>query len=974
LAHIWQDLLGLERVGRHDHFFELGGHSLLAVQLAARLRQVLSRELPLQTLFARPVLHELAQTLTETTTVTQAIIPVADRSRPLPLSFAQQRLWFLGQLDPAASQAYHIPVALRLTGSLDQRALAAAFNRLVARHESLRTRFVSVEGQPCQQFDPADIGFTLSCQDLRPRDPALHAGLVAEIAEREAQVPFDFARGPLFRGQLLQLAAGEHVLLLTLHHIITDGWSLGVLVRELGAFYRAALAGDDNPLPALPIQYADYAVWQREQLDDKVLAAQRDFWRDQLEGAPALLTLPTDRPRPAVQTYAGRQVAFHLDASLLASLKQLGQRHHTTLFMTLLGAWGIVLSRLSGQEEIVIGTPVANRQHHELEGLIGFFVNTLALRVTCRDDLRVADLLAQVRARALTAYAHQDLPFEQVVEALQPERSLSHSPIFQVMLALNNTPAQELTLPELQFTPFEPAHVSAHFDLLLSLIETETGLAGALSYASDLFDAATVERMVGYLTHILTAMVADEMQLIATLPMLPASEQQQLLVDFNTTQTATQTDFPQEALIHTLFEAQAAQRPDATALVFEDQRISYGELNRRANQLAHYLLALGVQPDDRVAICAGRSLELITGLLAILKAGGAYVPLDPAYPTERLLYMLEDAAPVALLTQAAQVNRLTHSLPTVLLDTPEPLLAAQPTDNPPAQTLGLTSRHLAYVIYTSGSTGQPKGVMVEHRNVLRLIINSGFADISPNDCVAHCANMAFDASTWEIWSALLNGGRLHIVSQSVLLDPARFCASLIRGNVTALWLTAGLFNQYLDALKPLFGQLRYLLIGGDVLDPRKIQQVQQADSPPIHLINGYGPTETTTFAATYAIASPVNVAHSIPIGRPIASTQIYILDRQGQPVPLGVAGGIHIGGTGVARGYLNRPELTKARFLRDPFSPEPDARMYKTGDLGRWLPDGNIDYLGRNDFQVKLRGFRIEPGEIEAQLRQCHGV
>ncbi|MBD2786350.1 amino acid adenylation domain-containing protein, partial [Xenorhabdus sp. 3] len=598
------------------------------------------------------------------------------------------------------------------------------------------------------------------------------------------------------------------------------------------------------------------------------------------------------------------------------------------------------------------GTPVANRQHHELEGLIGFFVNTLALRMTCREDLSVADLLAQVRERALAAYAHQDLPFEQVVEALQPERSLSHSPIFQVMLALNNTPAQELALPELQFTPVEPAQVSAHFDLLLSLIETEAGLAGALSYAADLFDAATVERMVGYFTHILTAMVADEMQLIATLPMLPASEQQQLLVDFNTTQTATQTDFPQEALIHTLFEAQAAQRPDATALVFDDQRISYGELNRRANQLAHYLLALGVQPDDRVAICAGRSLEMITGLLAILKAGGAYVPLDPAYPTERLLYMLEDAAPVALLTQAAQVNRLTHSLPTVLLDTPEPLLAAQPTDNPPAQTLGLTSRHLAYVIYTSGSTGQPKGVMVEHRNVLRLIINSGFADISPNDCVAHCANMAFDASTWEIWSALLNGGRLHIVPQSVLLDPARFCASLIRGGVTALWLTAGLFNQYLDALKPLFGQLRYLLIGGDVLDARKIQQVQQADSPPIHLINGYGPTETTTFAATYAIASPVNVAHSIPIGRPIASTQIYILDRQGQPVPLGVAGEIHIGGAGVARGYLNRPELNKARFLRDPFSPEPDARMYKTGDLGRWLPDGNIDYLGRNDFQV----------------------
>ncbi|MBD1229037.1 non-ribosomal peptide synthetase, partial [Xenorhabdus griffiniae] len=898
-----------------------------------------------------------------------AFIKPANRHQPLPLSFAQQRLWFISQLDPAASQAYHLPVSLRLTGQLDYPALKASLDRLIARHESLRTRFVLVEGQPRQHIDPADIGFALSCHDLRLLDPALHTQRVAELADSEAQAPFDFTQGPLIRAQLLQLADDEHVLLLTLHHIITDGWSIGVLVQELVTFYRAALDGQPDPLPPLPIQYADYAVWQQEQLQGTAFTEQRDFWCSQLADAPALLTLPTDRPRPAVQTYAGNQVPVHIDADLLASLKELGQRHHTTLFMTVLSAWGLVLARLSGQNDIVIGTPVANRPHQELEGLMGFFVNTLALRISCHDNFRVTDLLAQVRERALAAYSHQDLPFEQVVEALQPERSLSYNPLFQVMLALNNTPAQELSLPGLQLTTIAQEHHSTHFDLTLSLSETEAGLVGELEYATDLFDAATVERIAGYFNNVLTAMVTDDTQLIATLPMLPASERQQLLVDFN----ATQIDFPQAALIHQLIEARAAQHSDTLAVIYEDQTLSYGELNHRANQLAHYLIALGVHPDDRVAICAERSLEMIVGFLAILKAGGAYVPLDPAYPSERLAYMLDDAAPVALLTQSGLTQSewfvQFNTLPTVLLDNPEPCLANQPTDNPNPQALELMPHHLAYVIYTSGSTGQPKGVMVEHQSLCNLIATQQHTlSLTTDSRVLQFASNSFDASIWECCMALIAGARLYLAKRTHLLPGAILSRYLTDQAISHILLSP----TALAAMDSLPDTLQTLLVGGEACPPTLVKRW----SPGRQMLNAYGPTETTVCATLYPCISSDESAtdNPPPIGRPIANTRIYILDAHGQPVPRGVAGEIYIAGAGVARGYLNRPELTTERFLTDPFSSQPDARMYKTGDLGRWLPEGNIEYLGRNDFQVKLRGFRIELEEIETQLSQCDGV
>ncbi|MCG3462320.1 amino acid adenylation domain-containing protein [Xenorhabdus bovienii] len=986
LAEIWQVLLGLERVSRYDHFFELGGHSLLAIQLAARVRQRLALELPLPQLFAYPVLADLATVLIDASVAAQTVILTADRRQSLPLSFAQQRLWFLAQLNPKASLAYHIPTVLRLHGQLDHTAFTAALDNLVARQESLRTRFVLIDEQPYQQIDDADIGFTLICQDLRGLDEASRLTRIDELMELETQTLFNFANEPLVRGQLLQLADEEHVLILTQHHLITDGWSVGVLIHELRALYCAALGEHGDPLPPLSIQYADYAVWQREWLQGDILTAQRDFWREQLQGAPSLLALPTDRPRPPEQRYAGSHVPVHLDADLLTALKALGQRQGTTLFMTLLTAWGIVLTRLSGQDDIVIGTPVANRPRSELEGLIGFFVNTLPLRIELGQcnavaELSVAELLAHVRERALAAYTHQDLPFEQIVETLQPERSLSYSPIFQVMLALNNTPTQSFELPGLSVSLVEQTHRSAHFDLTLSLIETVDDLNGYLEYASDLFDRATVERMVGYLTQVLTAMAADETQAIARLPMLSVAERQQLLVDFN----ATQVDFPQHGLIHQLFEAQVQRTPNAAAVIFEKHSLSYSELNRRANQLAHNLIAFGVRPDDRVAICVERGLDMIIGLFGILKAGAGYIPLDPEYPTERLVYQLSDSKPVILLTQKHLQTRFSiQDLSTWLLDDEihQNNVAKQPAHNPDSEQMGLQPHHLAYIIYTSGSTGHPKGVMLEHHNAVSLIhAQCRISEPRLGDRILQFVTVAFDISVSDIFPTLASGATLVLRPPHIKIPNITFVDFLRDQKITIINIPTAFWHHWVQEIMAGRGgfspYLHTVIVGGDKVEHRYLMDwLSCPETQSCRWFNAYGPTEITVTATALMIDDKhtPSITDNVPIGRPLSNTRIYILDTLGQPVPVGVSGEIHIGGMGVARGYSNQPELTAEKFVVDPFSDHPNARMYKTGDLGRWRTDGNIEYLGRNDFQVKIRGFRIELGEIETRLVQCHGV
>ena len=974
---IWQELLQLTQVGIEDNFFALGGHSLLATQVVSRVRQVFAVELPLRTLFATPTVAGLAHAVTSLQQARQQalrppLLP-AVRSAAMPVSYAQQRLWFLAQME-GSGRAYHIPLVLEVSGSLDISFLQRSWQAIVQRHEVLRTCYVLVEGEVVQQIrEEVDVSLRVDTESTAS------ATAIEQWLRRESEPGFDLAVDLPWRMALLRVENNRHILLITLHHIAADGWSLGVLAEELCQHYTALITTTGESLAALPplaVQYADYASWQREWLQGEVLDQQLAYWRQHLADAPALLELPTDHPRPAVQRYRGASLEFTLERSLVQDLRSLSAKEGVTLFMSLLAAFKALLYRYSGQRDLVVGTPIANRTMLESEPLIGMFVNTLALRSTLENEMRFADLLTQVRHLTQAAYEHQDIPFEQVVEALQPERSLSHAPLFQVMFVLQNNPQPDLSLPGLHLHWLTPPQESTRLDLTLSLMEHEGELLGWWEYNTDLFDKTTIERMVGHFQTLLAGIVANPQQCIGDLSLLTAAERHQLLVEWND----TQVDYPKDKCIHQLFEEQVARTPDAVAVVMareqrletRDQRLAddespvsslqsltYRELNARANQLAHNLRSIGVGPDVLVGICVERSIEMVVGLLGILKAGGAYVPLDPNYPQERLAFMLQDSDVPVMLTQA----HLTESLPpikvqVVCLDSDWVQIARNESNTPASD---VQAENLAYVIYTSGSTGQPKGVQIRHRALTNFLWTmKEKPGITPNDSLLSVTTLSFDIAGLELYLPLITGGKVIVLDQATTRDGLSLAQIITRSDATVMQATPVTWRLLLTSGWQGTSKLT-LLCGGEALPLDLARHLHPCGS---ELWNMYGPTETTIWSLLYPIQMD---DERIAIGRPIANTTVYVLDTTLQPVPVGVSGELYIGGDGLARGYLNCPELTTEKFISNPFG---TGRLYKTGDLARWLLDGNIEYLGRVDQQVKIRGFRIELGEIEAVLSQ----
>ena len=876
-----------------------------------------------------------------------------------PTSWQQQRLWFIDQLE-GGSAGYLVPLAVRLRGQLDREALQAALDTVVQRHEGLRTVFITAsDGAPVQEVAP-EARFALQIVDLSAHEQAERELQVRRHEAAETHEKFDLRAGPLIRGRLLRLQPTEHVLIVIMHHVVADGWSKGIFLHEFSELYRANLHGAEEPLEALPLQYADYSQWQAQWLQTDALNDQLSYWQSSLQGIAPELALPTDRRRPSVQSFRGENLPLCIDATLAEKVRAFARRSDLTLFMVLYAAWTILLARLSGQDDVAVGTPIANRQRSEFERLIGLFVNTLVLRVAVSADQPIAEFLAQVRQVTLAAYDHQDVPFDRVVRALKPERSLSRNPLFQAAFVLQNVPKAELQLPGLTATIEDILDEPAILDLTLLLEERGAEIGGIINYASELFERSTIERWVRCFAVVLEAIASESYRCVGELPVLPPDERRAVVELFNATASA----YPRERLVHQLFEDVVERAPEATAVICDRQPLTYAGLNRKANQLAHYLIGAGLKVGEYVPVLMSRSIEIVVAQLAVLKSGGVYVPVDPDLPAERQAFVIRDCGAHRVL--ASQSGPAPNSGAVQWIDYGQ--LAAKldscPTENP---RVDLSQPPPAYVMYTSGSTGIPKGVVVPHRAVNRLVINSDYAQIEPRDCVAHCSNTTFDASTFEIWAPLLNGAVMLIVPQAVVLDSTRLRDMLEERRVTVLFLTVGLFAQYAEVLATAFSRLRYLITGGDVVEPEVARRVLR-DGRPMNLLNAYGPTECTTFSTTYRIEALDASATSIPIGRPIANAQIYVLDSRMQPVPIGVTGQIYVGGAGVALGYLNRPELTRERFVPDPFDAGSGATLYRTGDLGRWRADGNVEFLGRNDHQIKLRGFRVELGEIEAHL------
>ncbi|NCT61530.1 MAG: amino acid adenylation domain-containing protein [Microcystis aeruginosa G13-01] len=968
LVQIWTEILKVEQVGIYDNFFEIGGHSLLATQLVSRIRSLFKIELPLRSLFGAATVAELAHLIgqLQQQNLTLTLPPILPRTKDteLPLSFAQQRLWFLDQLQPN-SALYNIPMVLHFRGNLNQKALEQSLQEICDRHEVLRTNFVTIDGQPTQVIQTTRE--TISVVDLQDLPIHEQEEKTQQLKQKQATQPFDLAKESLIRITLVVLSETEHLLLVCMHHIISDGWSIEVLIHELTSLYNAYVQNQPANLAPLPIQYGDFALWQKQWLQGDVLQSQLNYWQNQLTAAPPLLSLPTDHPRPAVQSFVGTQQEFSLSPKLSQALTELSHQQGVTLFMTLLAAFDALLYRYTGSGDILVGTPIANRNRSEIEGLIGFFVNTLVMRTDLSDNPSFSQLLTRVREVTMDAYAHQDLPFEMLVEALQPERDLSHTPLFQVAFVLQNTPKSEIAMTGLTVTDLPPENTTAKFDLTLAMVNTDDGLKGVWEYNTDLFDSSTIERLSWHFINLLEGIVANPQERISQLPLLTESETNQLLIEWNN----TQTDYPSDRCIHQLFEEQVKRTPDAIAVVFDNQQLTYSELNNRANQLAHYLQKLGVKPKELVGICLERSLEMIVGLLAILKVGGAYVPIDPDYPQERISFMLQDTQVKIILTcESLETSLPNHQAIVVCLDKDWQQINQASQEN---LNSTVSADNLAYVIYTSGSTGIPKGVIVTHQAVNRLVLNTNYIQFTPDDRVVQASNIAFDAATFEIWGALLNGAKIIIIAKSVLLSPQELALSLKENQISVLFLTTALFNQLANLVPQAFSNLRCLLFGGEAVEPKWVEEVLEKGAPQ-RLLHVYGPTENTTFSCWYLVEKVASTATTIPIGKAIANTQIYLLDKNLQPVPIGVVGELHIAGAGLAKGYLNRPELTQEKFIANPFDKTGKSKLYKTGDLARYLPDGNIEYVGRIDNQVKIRGFRIELGEIEAVLSQNQAV
>jgi len=874
------------------------------------------------------------------------------------LSFAQQRLWFLEQLEPGLL-AYNLAGAVRLLGPLDVDSLHQALQVVVDRHEALRTTFRKGAEGP-EQILAAECAFDLPVVDLSGLSPQEREKEVLHLASIEAAKPFDLVHGPLFRATLYRTGPEQHVLMLSMHHIVTDGWSIGIFFSELGQAYDDLCSGRASSLPELPIQYPDYAEWQRDLLQGETLEGLLKYWRERLRGAPSVLELPTDHPRPSVESHRGAQWRFEIPASTGKALLTLAQGEGATLFMALLAAFNALLFRYTGRTDILVGSPIAGRDRPELEGLIGIFVNTLVLRTDLSGEVSFREAIQRVRESCLGAYEHQEIPFEKLVEELRPERDVSHNPIFQVCFALQNAPFAPLALKNLTVEPLETERHAAQFDLFLQVQETERGLSAQFEYNTDLFEAETIARMAGHFTSLLSSAVADPDRQIARLPMLTEAERRQILVEWN----ANERDYSAASITRGI-EEQVRRTPQATALVFEDREMSFDELNRRANRLARHLRSLGVGPDTLVAVCVERSIEMVVGLLGVLKAGGAYVPIDPGYPRERQAYMLRDSGAPVLLTQAALAATVANAAAqVVLLDSGWEEIGRNSGEDFENEA---GPEHLAYVIYTSGSTGKPKGVLISRRALTNLLWSMReWLQLSERDRLLALATISFDIAGADLWLPLLTGAQMVLGSRETAADGRALCALIEQRDITFLQVTPSTWRLLFEAGWRGKSNLQAVSTGEAMPAEVAARLVPAAGK----VWNLYGPTETTIWSTGYEVRE---AAGTILIGRPVANTQCYILDAQGEPVPAGVTGELYIGGDGLARGYLNQPKLTDEKFVPNPFRGSGE-RMYRTGDLARYRNNGEIECLGRIDHQVKIRGYRIELGEIEAVLAEHPSV